>query len=208
METELELLAETWGRTQSATVASNPSEFRLFGNDGDAIRHACRGGRMENVLRKLHDHSTGLIRFTIQPEFIYSICQSSNDLSKNHAVVFVEDLSIRNMSKSESGSQENHGKNVKQKSGLNREARRNSLPSGRGGSQEMAETPAVLFHASPALPPGSRSGSFSSLRTNSADPFAVHARFGRNLDGTHTLDVFYVSGSSLNLPRGSGADSG
>jgi hypothetical protein len=88
-------------------------------------------------------------------KFTYSICQSSNDLRKNRAVVFVEDLSIRNMSKSESGSQENHGTNVKQKSGLNRETRRNSLPSGTGGSQEMemAETPAMLFSASPALPP-------------------------------------------------------
>jgi hypothetical protein len=64
------MLVETWGRTQSAAVASNPSEFRLFGNDGDAIRHACRGGRMENVLPKLHDYSTGLIGFTIQLEFI------------------------------------------------------------------------------------------------------------------------------------------
>ena len=54
-------------------------------------------------------------------KFIYSICHSSNDLSKNHAVVFFEDLSIRNMSKAESGSQENHATNVKQKSGLNRE---------------------------------------------------------------------------------------
>src|SRR5205823_2094461 len=62
------------------------------------------------------------------------------------------DLSIRNMSKSGRGSQENHGKNVKQKSGLKRETRRNSLPSGKG-YQEMAETPAVLFNASPGLSP-------------------------------------------------------
>src|SRR5262245_53202480 len=82
--------------------------------------------------------------------------KSSKDPSKSHAVVFGEDLSIRNMSKSESGTQENHGKTVKQKSGLNRETRRNSLPSGpsgSGGSQEMAETPAVLFHESPGPPP-------------------------------------------------------
>src|SRR5215469_18695395 len=59
------------------------------------------------------------------------------------------------MSKSESGSQENHGKTVKQKSGLNRETRRNSVPSEpseTGGSQEMTETPAVLFHESPGPP--------------------------------------------------------
>jgi len=46
--------------------------------------------------------------------------KSSNDLSKNHAVVFVEDLCIRNMSKSARGSQEKPGKNVKQKAGLSR----------------------------------------------------------------------------------------
>jgi len=67
--------------------------------------------------------------------------------------VFVEDLSITNMSKSERGSQENRGTNVKQKSGLNREIRRNSLPQGEEDLKEMAETPAVLFNASPALPP-------------------------------------------------------
>jgi len=74
-------------------------------------------------------------------------------LSKNHAVVFVEDLSIRNMSKSESGNQENHGTNVQQKSGLDRETPTNSLLSGTEGSQGMAETPAVLFNASPRLSP-------------------------------------------------------
>src|SRR5215472_13347293 len=63
---------------------------------------------------------------------------------------------IRNMSKSETDSQENHGTKVKQNSSLNRETRRNSLPSGPSeseGSQEMVETPAVLFHESPGPPP-------------------------------------------------------
>ena len=53
----------------------------------------------------------------IRKDFVH---KSSNDLSKNHAVVFIEDLCIRNMSKSARGSQEKHGKNVKQKAGLNR----------------------------------------------------------------------------------------
>src|SRR6516165_1407269 len=82
--------------------------------------------------------------------------KSSNDLSKNHVVVLVEDLCIRNMSKSERGSQENQGKIVEQTSGLNGETRRKSLPSGPSeseGSQEMAETPAVLSTESPSLPP-------------------------------------------------------
>ena len=50
--------------------------------------------------------------------------QISSKISKNHAIVYVEDLQVANMSKSASraGNVEQHGhrKNVKQKSGLNR----------------------------------------------------------------------------------------
>lgn len=50
--------------------------------------------------------------------------QISSKISKNHAIVYVEDLKVANMSKSASsaGNTEQHGhrKNVKQKSGLNR----------------------------------------------------------------------------------------
>jgi putative transposase len=44
----------------------------------------------------------------------------STDISKNHALVVIEDLKILNMSKSAKGSTKKHGKNVKAKSGLNR----------------------------------------------------------------------------------------
>ena len=46
--------------------------------------------------------------------------QISSKISKNHAIVYVEDLQVTNMSKSAKGTAEEHGKNVKQKSGLNR----------------------------------------------------------------------------------------
>ena len=46
--------------------------------------------------------------------------QISSKISKNHAIVYVEDLQVANMSKSAKGNIEQHGKNVKQKSGLNR----------------------------------------------------------------------------------------
>ena len=46
--------------------------------------------------------------------------QISSKISKNHAIVYVEDLQIANMSKSAKGTTEEHGKNVKQKSALNR----------------------------------------------------------------------------------------
>jgi putative transposase len=41
-------------------------------------------------------------------------------ISKNHAIVCIEDLRVRNMSKSAAGSIENPGRNIRVKSGLNR----------------------------------------------------------------------------------------
>ena len=43
-----------------------------------------------------------------------------HQISQSHAIVYVEDLQVTNMSKSAKGDVEQHGKNVKQKSGLNR----------------------------------------------------------------------------------------
>ena len=53
----------------------------------------------------------------IRKNFLHQI---SNTISKNHATVYVEDLKVGNMSKSAKGTKDNHGKMVKQKSGLNR----------------------------------------------------------------------------------------
>jgi putative transposase len=44
----------------------------------------------------------------------------STQISKNHAIVMIEDLRVNNMSRSAKGTEEQPGKNVKQKSGLNR----------------------------------------------------------------------------------------
>ena len=46
--------------------------------------------------------------------------KNSTILSKNHAMIVLEDLKVSNMSKSAKGTIENPGKNVKAKSGLNR----------------------------------------------------------------------------------------
>ena len=46
--------------------------------------------------------------------------QISSQISQSHAIVYVEDLQVTNMSKSAKRDVEQHGKNVKQKSGLNR----------------------------------------------------------------------------------------
>jgi len=46
--------------------------------------------------------------------------KASSTISQNHAVVCIEDLQIRNMSRSSKGNAEQAGKRVRQKSGLNR----------------------------------------------------------------------------------------
>lgn len=46
--------------------------------------------------------------------------KTSTTISQNHALVCIEDLQVRNMSKSSKGNSEQHGKKVAQKSGLNR----------------------------------------------------------------------------------------
>ena len=53
----------------------------------------------------------------IRKNFLHQI---NNTISKNHATVYVEDLKVGNMSKSDKGTVEKPGKMVKQKSGLNR----------------------------------------------------------------------------------------
>ena len=49
-------------------------------------------------------------------DFLHKI---STQISKNHAMIYIEDLQVANMSKSAKGTAEQHGKNVAAKSGLN-----------------------------------------------------------------------------------------
>ena len=46
--------------------------------------------------------------------------KTTTTISKNHAMVCIEDLQVRNMSKSAAGSSDSPGRNVKAKSGLNK----------------------------------------------------------------------------------------
>ena len=63
-------------------------------------------------INKLHHHIAN-----IRHDYLQKI---TTTLSKNHAMIAVEDLKVANMSKSASGTVENQGKNVKAKSGLNK----------------------------------------------------------------------------------------
>ena len=68
---------------------------------------------LQSEIRKLHTKIAGIRR-----DFLHKI---STKLVKNHGLVTLEDLKIKNMSKSAKGNAEEYGKNVKAKSGLNRE---------------------------------------------------------------------------------------
>ena len=71
-----------------------------------------RWRRLKSKITKLH------IRIAdTRNDYLHKI---SSQLSKSHAIVVLEALKIANMSKSAQGTVENPGKNVQQKSGLNR----------------------------------------------------------------------------------------
>ena len=80
------------------------------------LKHKVKGShnwlKLKAKIAKLH-HKIANTR----KDYLHKI---SNNISKNHAIVYVEDLKVANMSKSAKGNIEHHGKNVKQKSGLNR----------------------------------------------------------------------------------------
>ena len=52
----------------------------------------------------------------VRKDFLH---KTTTTISKNHAIVCIEDLQVRNMSKSAAGTSEAPGRNVKAKSGLN-----------------------------------------------------------------------------------------
>ena len=68
--------------------------------------------RLKKRINKCHK-----IIAQVRKDYLHKI---SHYLVNNHATIYVEDLKINNMSKSAKGDEENHGKNVKQKSGLNK----------------------------------------------------------------------------------------
>jgi putative transposase len=71
-----------------------------------------RWKRLGRIVAKLHSRIT-----RIRKDFLH---KTSYELSKNHGVIVMEDLRVKNMSKSASGTTEDPGKNVAQKRGLNR----------------------------------------------------------------------------------------
>jgi putative transposase len=65
--------------------------------------------------RRIASHHTKIAN--ARRDYLHKI---STEISKNHAIIMIEDLKVSNMSRSAKGTEKERGKNVKQKSGLNR----------------------------------------------------------------------------------------
>ncbi|SIO00483.1 RNA-guided endonuclease InsQ/TnpB family protein [Nitrosomonas cryotolerans] len=76
------------------------------------IRFSANWKKQKQIITRLHERIANA-----RLDFLH---KTSTEISKNHAMVVVENLKIGNMSKSAKGSVEKHGKNVKAKSSLNK----------------------------------------------------------------------------------------
>jgi putative transposase len=75
-------------------------------------KHGSNWKKAKAKIQKLHKKITNT-----RKDYLH---KTTTKICKNHAIVIVEDLKVRNMSKSAKGTAENPGRNVKAKSGLNR----------------------------------------------------------------------------------------
>ncbi|SIO22236.1 RNA-guided endonuclease InsQ/TnpB family protein [Nitrosomonas cryotolerans] len=76
------------------------------------VRLSANWKKQKQIITRLHERIANA-----RLDFLH---KTSTEISKNHAMVVVENLKIGNMSKSAKGSVEKHGKNAKAKSGLNK----------------------------------------------------------------------------------------
>ena len=91
--------------------------------------HQVKLARRQRKLAKKKKFSNGWLKEKRKIQRLHSkiancrkdyLHKSTTMLSKNHAMIVIEDLQVSNMSKSAKGNQEKPGKHVKAKSGLNR----------------------------------------------------------------------------------------
>ena len=91
---------------------------------------------LENALRKAQQAMSRKVKFSnnwnkekakvqrVHAKIVNSrrdyLHKTSSDISKNHAIVCIEDLQVKNMSKSAAGTMDQQGRNVRAKSGLNK----------------------------------------------------------------------------------------
>jgi putative transposase len=75
------------------------------------VKYSCNWQKQQRRIAKLDSHTAHC-----RHDFLHKL---STDISKNHAVIVLEDLQVRNMSRSARGTMEEPGRHVAAKSGLN-----------------------------------------------------------------------------------------
>jgi putative transposase len=70
--------------------------------------------------------------------------KTSTPVGKNHAMVVMENFEVRNMSRSAAGTVEQPGRNVKQKTGLNKSILKSRLDQGRGEFRRQMKYKMIL----------------------------------------------------------------
>lgn len=76
------------------------------------VKYSANWQKLKSCIQRLHRKIAN-----IRADFLH---KTSTAISKNHAVVVIEDLKVRNMSRSASGTVDAPGRNVQAKSGLNK----------------------------------------------------------------------------------------
>ncbi|EPE2305256.1 RNA-guided endonuclease InsQ/TnpB family protein [Salmonella enterica subsp. enterica serovar Muenchen] len=76
------------------------------------VKFSANWQKQKRKIQRLHSHIANIRR-----DYLHKV---TSEISKNHAMIVIEDLKVSNMSKSAKGTAEQHGRNVKAKSGLNR----------------------------------------------------------------------------------------
>lgn len=76
------------------------------------VKFSANWQKQKRKIQRLHTYIAN-----IRKDYLHKI---TTEISKNHAMIVIEDLKVSNMSKSAKGTAEQHGRNVRAKSGLNR----------------------------------------------------------------------------------------
>lgn len=76
------------------------------------VKFSTNWQKQKRKIQSLHSHIANIRR-----DYLHKV---TTEISKNHAMIVIEDLKVSNMSKSAKGTAEQHGRNVRAKSGLNR----------------------------------------------------------------------------------------
>ncbi|MGK5094448.1 transposase [Deltaproteobacteria bacterium TL4] len=135
IQVALEIAEPQHPATAAIGVDMGIARFATF-SDGESLKPLNSFKKLENKLAKEQKNLSRKVKFSnnwkkqkykvtdihikianTRKDFLH---KASNDLSKNHAVIVLEDLKVSNMSASAKGTVENPGKNVKAKSGLNK----------------------------------------------------------------------------------------